>query len=127
MKIQVDSVASAPFHTLSVKKVKLALRLLPSEWTESVRVVRLSNQTPEVCSFDRPVILAQRLTICDRGVPEMKIVRELYMELAQRFSPRDGKLRAHYGNRLDPQQVKVLNEVIQPYLDEYEELKWMGD
>lgn len=122
MKIYIDRVASAPFHTLSTKKLKLALRVLPSEWTDSISIVRLSNQTFKVCSFDRPVILASRLTICDRGIPEMEIVREVYIELAQRFSPIDGKLRSHYGNRLDVQQVKALDVIIQPYLDKYQEL-----
>ena len=125
MKIQIDKVASPPLHSLTAMKLKAALSLLPSEWTDSLSLVRMSNQLPPKGLGERPVVLTHLLKICDRGVPEMEIVREIYLELAQRNAPHDGKLRAHYANRLDPQQLKFLYEMIQPYVDKYDELRFL--
>ncbi|GAA5496897.1 hypothetical protein Rhal01_03085 [Rubritalea halochordaticola] len=122
MKIHFDKVETRPWHTLNPSKLKLLVSLLPEELKSLFNYIHVGNQLPEKSRFDRPVILSmKRLNVLDRGVPESQIIREICVELQQRAESQSA-MRSRKYNRLDPLQLRAINEIVNPLVAEYEEL-----
>ncbi|MDB9741242.1 hypothetical protein OAB00_00150 [Akkermansiaceae bacterium] len=127
MKIYFDKTQSLPAHTLTVQKLKLAVSLLPKDMKSLINYIHVGNQLPSDSRFDRPVILAsKRLNVLDRGLSEYQIIREIFIELAQNLDRMEsGHLGAYYGNRLNPSQLKQLNDMAEPFMKAYKELAFI--
>ncbi|MBK1791898.1 hypothetical protein [Persicirhabdus sediminis] len=126
MKIHFDKVVSFPNHSLSHKRIKLLLSVLPSELKAQFNEIHVGNQLAEKSKFDRPAVLmpaARKLKVLDRGVNEFQLVEEILVELVQAAAELDGEqhhvLKAHADHHLDLKQVKQIHSIIEPYLQAY--------
>lgn len=127
MRITTDKIDGKPEHSVSPAELRRALRRLPAEWVEDVKVVRLSSsmQSWEVASFSG---VTKRLVICSRGREKEEVfratIRELYLHSSRthptpewRLSSRqkeelDAKLHAHFREIT----AKEPNQTLQPTL-----------
>lgn len=111
MRVIVDPVASAPEHALTKSQIRSMLSVLPSDWTQPIRIVRLSNGLLGGPAADYSFI-SHRLNIHSRGRAVGDVIRDVITELLLHYS------MTHPTPlwRLADSQRKRLNSEVEPLL-----------
>ena len=82
-----------------------------------VQTVHLSATLPYNSRFVRPVIFSsysRRLNVCSRGLKREQALLEILRELAVHGL----KIKPSYGHKLSHQQLKEVDEVVSPLLQQ---------
>ncbi len=117
MKLVIDKVEGLPKHALTKHEFRFLFSSLPDDWTAKLQgmEVHLCNELPSTVSFPRPVIysdVSHRLNISSRGLAKQGAAREILREFALIVYG----TRTRKGHRLDDQEIRRLDQLIEPHL-----------
>ncbi len=117
MQINIDKINASPTHALTRPEMKTLLAVVPKDWLRYVQTIHLSAIMPSNSRFVRPVIYSgysNRLNISIRGLAPEQARREILRELAVIGL----NVRPSYGHKLSHQQLREIDEIITPLLEQ---------
>lgn len=114
MKIHADKIEGNPPHAIRVKDLRVILAALPSEWTEGISEVRLSN-SQELRSWAFFSRYDGTLTIYSRGGSAKEALIATLSELAACTL---GIATRQRHRRSDQESHRIL-PLIKPYIDQF--------
>jgi len=121
MKIIFDKVKQGYTYPITKSNLRLLFQIIPDKWKSGINTVHFLGQTPTKSGFDRPVnkiFLTQKLNLSVLGLDEKEIITQILIELVQ-DSGMYNNLRAVKNNKLSKRQTKAIQEIINPYIDNY--------
>jgi hypothetical protein len=116
MRITADKLDSKPEHGVSALELRSALRRLPAEWIEDLKVVRLSSSMKswDVATFST---VTKRLVICSRGKKTEEVyramIRELYLHSSLTHPMPEWRLSPNKKEELDAKLSVYLRAVME--------------
>lgn len=120
MKIVVGKFSSEPFHGLSNKDVEMLIKLVPESWIKDIRSVMLSAKICRNKGREPAVVFNKvngKLEIKSRGFEPQQIASEVLYVLSELGGASTGKT----AGKTTPIEMRVLDELIAPYLKHFNE------
>ncbi|NQZ90693.1 MAG: hypothetical protein HRT54_24305 [Colwellia sp.] len=122
MKVVSAKLNKEPYHSLSKSDITFLFRITPESWTNGIQTVVLAAELFNNSRFDRPVIYSaysNRINILSRGLTKSEAAKQVLRELGLI----GGIAESGFANSLPKNELKKLDEAIQPYLAEFAEMR----
>jgi len=117
MQIIIDRVLDAPFHALTVTNVRNIISVVPQDWVDELKTIRL--HAGQYDYTHRRVLYRPergRLEIWCRGLSQKTTVREIMRELASLKMPEYRDTYRGYWKNYTKDQLHHLDALISPVL-----------